>query len=751
MVHNPELQIMALTATAGKLVEKDMCAILKFDETNVIREKIADRERFSYQIVPVENGSEKKVRYRKLLEEDLPKSLKQNNLTKLLARENGRNEKDMGIVFCIYADPHGKHSVYDGTTHYLFETMDILEPRTSFESRRGNNPKYNLDAFSNGRVRAFSSKPPKLCPKCHSYAFVTTSNAAHFSTADEDDSDVEGLVSDNDGSRTCLRCGEAFDLERAISPPEWDDLVKSNQSDFKQSGFDVLVATKGFGMGIDKSSVRFVLHTSLSSGIESWYQEVGRAGRDEERAHIMLLVDPPNDLCRKELELKGKKEAKRPNCSWAGGCKHGRNTVCDYGKQHLFISRSYPGAETDAISALRIFDRLLANRGMDKSVPVILKSTMEYMSLHELALYRLMMLGVVEDYSVTYGWSPQFDVTFSLDELPGTPSALDQVTRKMQVSLSKYLKHYEETSGELTDLNRIADYRPLEDFQRRINDTFRVLPQLSPLIDGSKYEFFRVAYKYLLLLLNHTYKDVVTMRYDMLWNLLAVVNSHKEEPPLCQRFNILPYFEGKESVKNDYRCGCCNVCAPDLNYRDRVEPRPHNKSNETSEIELEEMLLRNILDIERLDSLIVVFHDYSVFKYRQARAILEGNPNNLPALYITRAFSPPRELSANTSRLLMTANEKMVPLNQLRQLYETSASQFKSDLLLLLNEEQTKCDYSDGWAFLTNEASKPQHRDNESIEILSDCLEFFLIVNDAPSETNHYLSKAAQLEEIFNA
>jgi len=52
---------------------------------------------------------------------------------------------------------------------------------------------------------------------------------------------------------------------------------------------------------------------------------------------------------------------------------------------------------------------------------------------------------------------------------------------------------------------------------------------------------------------------------------------------------------------------------------------------------------------------------------------------------------------------------------------------------------------------LTNEASKPQHRDNESIEILSDCLEFFLIVNDAPSETNHYLSKAAQLEEIFNA
>jgi len=85
-----------------------------------------------------------------------------------------------------------------------------------------------------------------------------------------------------------------------------NDLVKSNQSDFKKSKFDVLVATKGFGMGIDKSSVRFILHTSLSSGMESWYQEVGRAGRDNERAHIMLLVDPPkNDLCSKRVERTG--------------------------------------------------------------------------------------------------------------------------------------------------------------------------------------------------------------------------------------------------------------------------------------------------------------------------------------------------------------------------------------------------------------------------------------------------------------
>lgn len=93
----------------------------------------------------------------------------------------------------------------------------------------------------------------------------------------------------------------------------------------------------------------------------------------------------------------------------------------------------------------------------------------------------------------------------------------------------------------------------------------------------------------------------------------------------------------------------------------------------------------------------------------------------------------------------------MIPLGQLRQLYETSASQLKSELLLHLNEEQTTCDSADGWAFLVNEARKPLHCDNKSVEILHDCLEFFLIVENTPPVTLSYLDKAEKLEEIFNA
>ena len=70
-----------------------------------------------------------------------------------------------------------------------------------------------------------------------------------------------------------------------------DEERKENQEKFQYDTCPVMVATNAFGMGIDKSNVRFVIHYQMPRSMEAYYQEAGRAGRDGEAAECILLYN----------------------------------------------------------------------------------------------------------------------------------------------------------------------------------------------------------------------------------------------------------------------------------------------------------------------------------------------------------------------------------------------------------------------------------------------------------------------------
>ena len=96
------------------------------------------------------------------------------------------------------------------------------------------------------------------------------------------------------------------------------------QQAFKDGELHFLVATKGFGMGIDQAAIRFIIHYSMPDSLESYYQQAGRAGRDQGHAHCVLLYEVPGE---------------------SRSSDKGYRT--DYQRQLWFIKDKYPRSEDD--------------------------------------------------------------------------------------------------------------------------------------------------------------------------------------------------------------------------------------------------------------------------------------------------------------------------------------------------------------------------------------------------------------------
>ena len=284
----------------------------------------------------------------------------------------------------------------------------------------------------------------------------------------------------------------------------WNNYKQKKQIQFTKSEIRELVTTKSFGMGIDKENIRSTIHYVMPASIEQFYQEAGRAGRNRVEGYALCTViyshsewGKAQEILRETDHGKAMRELNRVPWDRRG----------DAFVQLYFLLNSYKGRENEIRGTVEFWQNYLFSETREhRQIVRIPFGYDREKSDREKYIYRLAILGIVEDY--TLDWAErEFETALNNSYL-----------RAIRPKLENYLSRYK--------------------FQADVNE------KLEGLVGNEPGELVEQAVS---ILVNFVYDEVVAKRKQAILNMGELCSRYKDSDSF--RGDILDYLEESPFTK----------------------------------------------------------------------------------------------------------------------------------------------------------------------------------------------------------
>lgn len=283
---------------------------------------------------------------------------------------------------------------------------------------------------------------------------------------------------------------------------KWETYKNEIQMKFIKNEVSCMVTTKSFGMGIDKHNIRYTIHINIPHSIEGFYQEAGRAGRDNQEAYCYILFSDDNpELSDKFLDI-----TKKADEIWK---MNFNNDNSDIGRNLYFQREAYIGLQDEKEKVKEIFRNSIIHYLKNLKDNEAKAITIPNRAKIEKYVFRFQNFGLVDDYTVDFG----------------SDSIVAVIKKRPNNEYLNYLKHY-------------FLKRKNENFLRIINSDRKIFSDIFQEID---YCIDKVV--------SFVYENIEPQRRASLRNLVDACRSKND---LEFRSKVLMYLNPDEETNIDF-------------------------------------------------------------------------------------------------------------------------------------------------------------------------------------------------------